>query len=82
MELIVAARDWDPPAPRFTAAMMAEVRIGFAEWVWQHARCAGDLAIGARKEYQLLQRTQRVHAEHQESHAIPPKRILELPPCR
>jgi len=31
VELIIAERDWEPPAPRFTADTMVGVRIGFAE---------------------------------------------------
>ena len=31
VELIVAERDWNPPAPRFTADTLVGVRIGFAE---------------------------------------------------
>jgi len=31
VELIAAERDWDPPAPRFTADTLVGVRIGFAE---------------------------------------------------
>jgi hypothetical protein len=31
VELIVAERDWEPPAPRFTAETIVGVRIGFAE---------------------------------------------------
>ena len=31
VEIIVAERDWDPPAPRFTAETIVGVRVGFAE---------------------------------------------------
>jgi hypothetical protein len=31
VELIIAERDWEPPASRFTADTMVGVRIGFAE---------------------------------------------------
>jgi hypothetical protein len=31
VELIVAERDWDPPAPRLTADTIVGVRVGFAE---------------------------------------------------
>ena len=31
VEIIVAERDWDPPAPRFTADTIVGVRVGFAE---------------------------------------------------
>src|SRR5262249_43477914 len=31
VEIIVAEREWDPPAPRFTADTIVGVRVGFAE---------------------------------------------------
>ena len=31
VEIIVAERDWDPPAPRFTVDTIVGVRVGFAE---------------------------------------------------
>jgi hypothetical protein len=31
VEIMVAERDWEPPAPRFTAETMVGVRVGFAE---------------------------------------------------
>jgi hypothetical protein len=31
VERLVAARDWEPPAPRLTAETIVGVRIGFAE---------------------------------------------------
>ena len=31
VELIVAERDWDPPAPRFMADTIVGVRVGFTE---------------------------------------------------
>ena len=31
VEIIVAERDWDPPAPRFPAETIVGVRVGFAE---------------------------------------------------
>ena len=31
VEIMVAEREWDPPAPRLTAATLVGVRVGFAE---------------------------------------------------
>jgi hypothetical protein len=31
VEIIVAERDWEPPAPRVTADTIVGVRVGFAE---------------------------------------------------
>jgi len=48
VELIVAERDWEPPAPRFTAETIVGVRIGFAEVdMRERASIIGSATLGS-----------------------------------
>jgi hypothetical protein len=52
--LIVAERDWEPPAPRFTAGTIVGVRIGFAEVdMRERVKQAGGKWNRSRKVWEL-----------------------------
>jgi hypothetical protein len=54
VELIVAERDWEPPAPRFTADTIVGVRIGFAEVdMRERVKQAGGKWNRSRKVWEL-----------------------------
>ena len=54
VELIVAERDWEPPAPRFTAETIVGVRIGFAEVdLRERVKQAGGKWNRSRKVWEL-----------------------------
>lgn len=54
VELIVAEREWDPPAPRFAADAMVGVRVGFAEVeVREQVKQAGGKWNRSRKVWEL-----------------------------
>jgi hypothetical protein len=54
VELIVAERDWEPPAPRFTAETIVGVRIGFAEVAMrERVKQAGGKWNRSRKVWEL-----------------------------
>src|SRR5213594_817513 len=54
VELIVVERDWEPPAPRFTADTIVGVRIGFAEVdIRERVKQAGGKWNRSRKVWEL-----------------------------
>ena len=54
VELIVAERDWEPPAPRFTAETIVGMRIGFAEVdLRERVKQAGGKWNRSRKVWEL-----------------------------
>ena len=54
MELIVAEREWDPPAPRFAADVIVRVRVGFAEIeAREQVKQAGGKWNWSRKVWEL-----------------------------
>jgi hypothetical protein len=54
VELIVAERDWEPPAPRFTAETIVGVRIGFTEVdMREQVKQAGGKWNRSRKVWEL-----------------------------
>jgi hypothetical protein len=54
VELIVAERDWAPPAPQFTAETIVGVRIGFAEVdLRERVKQAGGKWNRSRKVWEL-----------------------------
>ena len=54
VERIVAERDWEPPAPRFTAETIVGVRIGFAEVdLRERVKQAGGKWNRSRKVWEL-----------------------------
>jgi hypothetical protein len=54
VELIVAQRDWNPPAPRFADDALVAVRVGFAEMeLRQRLKQAGGTWNPNRKAWEL-----------------------------